>query len=75
MRKIISGLFFLVLVATANAESLPFSTVFKGRDKFDRDRGEGEGRELGGAAAGRADGDRRQGDGRDALQKLHAGDR
>jgi hypothetical protein len=35
MGKIISVLFFLVL-ATANAESrLPFSTVFKGRDRFD----------------------------------------
>ncbi|MEY2504705.1 MAG: hypothetical protein QOJ05_169 [Verrucomicrobiota bacterium] len=38
MPKIISGLFLLALVATvatANADSLPFSTVFKGRDKFD----------------------------------------
>src|SRR5436190_19514421 len=35
MAKIFSVLFFLVL-ATANAESrLPFSTVFKGRDRFD----------------------------------------
>src|SRR5436190_20485783 len=35
MAKIFSILFFLV-VATASAESrLPFSTVFKGRDKFD----------------------------------------
>ena len=35
MAKIISVLFFLVVV-TANAESrLPFSTVFKGRDRFD----------------------------------------
>src|SRR5438046_9721984 len=35
MAKIISVLFFLVVVA-ANAESrLPFSTVFKGRDRFD----------------------------------------
>jgi hypothetical protein len=36
MRKIISGLFFLVVVAVASADSLPFSTVFKGRDQFDR---------------------------------------
>src|SRR3989440_7651490 len=35
MGKIVSVLFFLAL-ATANAESrLPFSTVFKGRDRFD----------------------------------------
>src|SRR5437762_950663 len=35
MAKIISVLFFLAVV-TANAESrLPFSTVFKGRDRFD----------------------------------------
>jgi hypothetical protein len=36
MAKILSILFFLV-VATAHAESqLPFGTVFKGKDKFDR---------------------------------------
>src|SRR5882724_1737348 len=36
MSKFLSILFFLVLFVTANAESrLPFSTVFKGRDKFD----------------------------------------
>ena len=34
MRKILSILFLFVVV-TANADSLPFSTVFKGRDKFD----------------------------------------
>src|SRR5712671_1638285 len=36
MAKIFSILFFLSVLVTANAESqLPFSTVFKGRDKFD----------------------------------------
>src|SRR5256714_5722179 len=36
MSKFLSILFFLALFVTANAESrLPFSTVFKGRDKFD----------------------------------------
>src|SRR5438045_8084280 len=36
MSKFLSILFFLSLFVTANAESrLPFSTVFKGRDKFD----------------------------------------
>jgi hypothetical protein len=34
MGKILSILFFFVVVV-ANADSLPFSTVFKGRDKFD----------------------------------------
>jgi len=36
MRKIIGVLFLLVIAGIADAESLPFSTVFKGRDKFDR---------------------------------------
>src|SRR2546423_13288635 len=36
MSKFLSILFFLALFVTANAESrLPFSTVFKGRDRFD----------------------------------------
>src|SRR5256885_5372058 len=36
MSKFLSILFFLALFVPANAESrLPFSTVFKGRDKFD----------------------------------------
>ena len=35
MGKII-GILFLVVLVNADAASLPFSTVFKGRDKFDR---------------------------------------
>ncbi|MFN2509181.1 MAG: N-acetylmuramoyl-L-alanine amidase-like domain-containing protein [Chthoniobacterales bacterium] len=37
MRKLIfSTVFFFLLSAVGRAESLPFSTVFKGRDKFER---------------------------------------
>jgi hypothetical protein len=36
MGKSIRVLFFVVLAARANAASLPFSTVFKGSDKFER---------------------------------------
>jgi len=36
MPKLLSLLCFLSLSVTAGAESLPFSTVFKGREKFDR---------------------------------------
>ena len=37
MRKFVTAVFLFCLVAiSANAASLPFSTVFKGRDKFER---------------------------------------
>jgi hypothetical protein len=36
MRKLVSGFVFFFIVATAAQAGLPFSTVFRGRDKFDR---------------------------------------
>lgn len=36
MQKLIFSILLLIVFATGSANALPFSTVFKGRDKFDR---------------------------------------
>ena len=69
MRKItLVTVFFIITVAAATAESrLPFSTVFKGRDKFDRLVNSAREGNWSALPDRRTDGDGRPGHGRHAV--------